>query len=105
MELSIFAKKITTSDGKRAFYKYLSTLTTKEGEQQGVRVCFTDECPAPKAEDCPCNIVVKKEDCNVSKRQYKDKNGNDRIARTLWVGSWTQGEPYVDTSLDDYNFD
>lgn len=101
MEISLFAKKVTSKEG-RMFYKYLSTLTTKDGEQQGVRVCFAEDAPAPKPEACPCNIVVEKGDCNVSQRHYQDKNGNDRIARTLWINAWKNGSVYVDTSMDDY---
>ena len=101
MEISLFAKKVTTKEG-RTFYKYLSTLTRKDGEQQGVRVCFTEDAPAPKPENCPCNIVIEKKDCNVSTRHYTDKNGNEREARTLWISGWKNGSEYVDNSMDDY---
>lgn len=104
MEISVFAKKVTTKEG-RTFYKYLSTLTTKDGEEQGVRVIFGEDCKAPKPEECPCNIVIHKEDCNVSKKHYTDKNGNEKMARTLWVNAYETGSAYVDSSMDDYEID
>ena len=103
MEISVFAKKVTIGNGK-SFYKYLSTLTTKDGEQQGVRVMFAEGCEAPKPADCPVNIVVDKGDCNVSKKKYTDKNGNSGVARTLWVSKYSSGSEYVDNSMDDYDF-
>lgn len=103
MEISVFAKKVTMSNGK-SFTKYLSTLTTKDGEQQGVRVMFAEGCEAPKPADCPLNIVIDKGDCNVSKKKYTDKNGNSGVARTLWVNKYSLGSEYVDNSMDDYDF-
>ena len=51
MELTVFAKKRTTTEGKR-FYTYLTQLTRKEdGEHVSVQVKFPEGL-APKADDC-----------------------------------------------------
>lgn len=102
MEISIYAKKVSLSNGK-SFTKYLSALTTKDGEVQGVRVMFAEGCEAPKPVDCPINIIIDKGNCNLSKKKYTDKNGKDGIARTLWISKYSKGSPYVDHSMDDFD--
>ena len=105
MKLTIFAKKRTTKDG-RPFYSYLTTLTKKDGEEVTVQVKFRDDCGAPKGENCPMNIVVDKTNCNYSEkiRTYEDKDGNEEqfTDKVLWINAWSEGEPYVDTSMDEF---
>lgn len=105
MKLTIFAKKRTTKDG-RPFYNYLTTLTKKDGEEVTMQVKFRDDCGQPKGENCPMNIVVEKTSCNYSEkiRTYEDKDGNKEktIDKVLWINAWTEGEPYVDTSMDEF---
>ena len=103
MELTIFAKKKTTKEDKK-FYIFLTTLKKKDGTEQHMTVKFKEDCPELKASQCPCNIIVEKKDANVSERAYTDNEGNDKKALTLWIGKYQVGEPYVDTSLDDYEF-
>jgi hypothetical protein len=101
MLLTVFAKKRTTTEGKR-FYTYLTQLTRKEdGERVSVQVKFPEGL-APKADDCPLNITVDKEKANLAVKKLGTENG-EVISRTLWIKEYTISEnPFEDTSLDDY---
>lgn len=102
-EITIFAKKRTNKEGK-TFDSFLTTLTKKDGTTQTVSVKFRQECPRPKAEECPLNIVVDKEDINLDTRTYiREDTGEQANGYTLWVTKWKAGSKYVDHSLD--NFD
>lgn len=106
LELTIFAKKMTGKDGK-AFYRYLTTLPNTE---EKVAVKFREDCGNPK--DCPCNIIIKKGDCNLAPRKYTvevvDKETGEvveeiRESKVLWISNWTKSEnAYEDTSMDEY---
>lgn len=103
MTITIFAKKRTTHEGK-TFYSYLSTLKKNDGSEQTVSVKFREECGTPEPKTCPCNIIVEKSDCNLSKREFvNEKTGEMAQSFTLWVSSWKPGAVYVDHSLDDYD--
>lgn len=104
MIITVFAKRQQTKgEQPRTFYNYLATLTNRNGEEMPVQVKFRDEAGQPKPEKCPMNVVIDKADANLVKRQYTvNETGEIRIAHTLWVSKWTEGEPYVDHSLDDY---
>ena len=101
MELTVFAKKRTTTEGKR-FYTYLTQLTRKDnGEHVAVQVKFPEGL-APKADDCPINIIVEKNKANLATKNVETENG-EITSRTLWVKEYTVNEtPFVDNSLDDY---
>ena len=109
MKLTIFAKKLTSKNG-RDFYRYITTLTRKcpDGttEDVTVQVKFRDECGAPKGESCPVNIIVDKKDCNYREKikTYTAEDGDEKDyqEKVLWVAAWTLGEPYVDTSMDEF---
>lgn len=102
MEITIFAKKRTTKEGK-SFYNYLSTLTKIGGEKQTVSVKFREECGSPKAEECPMNIIFDKHDANLSKHEFiREDTGEAAYGYTLWLSKWAPGGEYVDNSLDDY---
>lgn len=101
MEITIFAKKRLNKEGK-TFISYLSTLTKKNGEKTTVSVKFKDPCPTPKIEDCPMNIIVEKENANLSSRSFTNRDGETAISYTLWVSAWSMGGEFVDTSLDEY---
>lgn len=103
MELTIFTKKRTTKEGK-TFNTYFSTLTRKDGEEVSVSVKFKEVCGAPDPENCPLNILVTKEDCNLATKDYTNNDGLIATSRTLWVNKWEIGSPYVDHSLDDFDF-
>ena len=105
MQIAIFAKKRTTKEGK-TFFQFLTTLEKKNGTTETMRVAFRDieGNSAPKADSCPRNIVIDKDNANVSTTRYTDNNtGELKYRKTLWVSKWEPGEPYVDHSLDDYN--
>ena len=102
MEITIYAKKRQSSDGK-SFYAYLTRMTRKDGTVDTMGVKFRDDCGAPKGESCPCNIIINRGDANVTKGEYVREDTGDVIeTRTLWVQHWERGSEYVDTSLDEY---
>lgn len=102
MEITVFAKKKKTREG-RQFYAYITHLTRKTGEEQAMAVKFRDECGAPKPENCPMNVVVEKGDANISKKTYtREDTGEPAVSYTMWVTNWREGAPYVDTSFDDF---
>lgn len=104
MELTIFAKKRTTDEGK-SFYSYITTLTKKDGTKQTVGVKFREECGQPKGDKCPCNVIVDKGDANLATKSFiREDTGEVAESLTLWVKNWKPGSEYVDTSLDDYEF-
>lgn len=100
-EITIFAKKRTTKEGKR-FYNYLTTLETKDGELVTMSVKFPDE-KKPSPDNCPINIIVEKENCNISKRKYeREDTGETAFSSTLWIKDYTIGSAYVDHSTDEF---
>ena len=102
MEITIFAKKRTASDGK-SFYSYLSTLTRKDGTKQTVSVKFRDEAGNPKPEKCPMNIKFDRGSANVATKEFiREDTGEVATGYTLWVSAWEPGAPFVDHSLDDF---
>jgi len=102
LELTIFAKKRTSNDGK-TFYNYLSSLTRKDGTSQSISVRFRDECGAPKPENCPMNIVVPRNRANLSSKEFvREDTAEVVLAYTLWVSEWSKGSEFVDHSLDEF---
>lgn len=104
MQSTIFAKKRTAGDG-RQFNSYLTKLTKKDGTEITVQVKFREECGEPKK--FPINIVYDKSDVNYSEKSEtyidpKTQEEKETVRRILWVSKWTEGEPYVDTSMDDF---
>ena len=101
MELTVFAKKRTTKEGK-LFYTYLTQLTRKEDDERvTVQVKFPEGL-APKADDCPLNITVDKKKANLAIKELETENG-EITSHTLWIKEYTISEiPFEDTSLDDY---
>lgn len=103
MEITIFAKKRQTRDGKKSFYSYLTTLTKKDGSPLTCAVKFAAPAENPDPLDCPINIIVEKGDCNMSIEPYtNDKTGEVRESYRLWVKNYTPGTPYVDHSMDEF---
>lgn len=102
MEITIYAKKRTTHEGK-TFYTYLSKLKRKDGTEQGVSVKFRDDAGAPKPENCPMNVKFDKGHANLSKHEFaREDTGEVGVSYTLWISRWEQGTPFVDHSLDDF---
>lgn len=104
MKITVFAKKRTTRSGKE-FYSFLTKLPKKDGTGDVfMTVHFRDECGAPKPEDCPLNIEVEKVNANISSKLFnREDTGEPYMSYNLWVSKWTPGEPYVDTSLDEFD--
>lgn len=105
MQITIFAKRRNTKEGK-TFFQYIATLTRKDGTTETVRVAFRDadgDNKPPKPDSCPRNIVFDKHDSNMATNKYTDTNtGEIKERKTLWLTNWSEGEPYVDHSMDDY---
>ena len=102
MKVTLFSKKQSRNDG-RIFYKYLATLTRKDGTTFTCQVNFKgDDKNKPDVAKCPMNIIVDRDTANLAKRALVDKETGEVFdAYTLWVSDWKEGEPYVDHSLDD----
>ena len=104
MQATIFAKKVQKKDGT-SFKRYITKLTKADGTEVIMNVKFREECRVPA--NCPCNIVFKKSDANFSEKVQKytdNKTGEEKesVSKTLWINAWSQGEPYVDTSMDEF---
>ena len=103
MFLTIFAKKRTSNENK-SFYTYLTQLKKKNcNESVTVQVKFPDDFK-PNPLECPMNIEVEREDINVSKKDYLNDDGETLVSYTLWVKAWSEGSPWIDASLDEFEF-
>lgn len=102
MQMTIFAKKRNTKEGK-TFYNYLSTLRKKSGEEVVCRIKFREECGTPKPESCPRIIEVPKEAANYTMKEVTNQETGEIIkTHTIWVARWEAGPEYVDTSMDEF---
>ena len=105
MEITIFAKKKKSLEGKE-FKVYSTKLVNKAtGEETFFNVKFRESCGTPK--NCPCTIEAAKEDCNISEDRYEvinDETGETMVNTTkvLWVTNWSNEQKYVDHSTDEY---
>lgn len=103
MEITVYAKKRTTGEGK-VFFSYLSRLPKKDGTVQTVSVKFRDDAGNPKPEKCPMNVIIDKHDANLATKDIvMEDSGEVVTSYTLWVSAWREGAPFVDTSLDEYD--
>lgn len=102
MEITIFAKKRNTKEGKQ-FFSYLTTLHRKDGSDLVAAVKFRDDCDAlPDPKSCPMNIRFDKALANLATREYtREDTGEVAKSYTLWLSGWVPGEEYVDHSMDD----
>jgi len=104
MEITVYAKKRTTKEGK-TFYSYLSRLTNKRtGQDVTVAVKFRESAGYPDAKSCPMNIKFVKSDGNLTSKPIVDEETGEEIgvSNVLWVSAWEEGAPFVDDSLDDF---
>jgi hypothetical protein len=105
MQVTIFSKKQTAKDG-RQFYTYFGRLTKKDGTEVTANFKFRESCGAPDGGKCPINIVFEKTSANFTQKQetYTDAEGIEKevVRQTVWLSDWTEGEPYVDHSMDDF---
>ena len=101
MKITVFAKKRQTKDGKKTFFTYFTKLTKNDGEVVTASVRFVDgECEIPAT--FPCNLIIDKGLCNLATKTETAEDGKEYTNKTLWVKGYEMGEPYVDTSLDDF---
>lgn len=100
MKIDVFAKKVTTKDGKK-FYKNISTLTNKEGEKIYVDVCVSEE-EKSKLGNLPKTITFDKHNANMTTKEVDGKDGKTYTNRTLWIKKIDTVNDYIDTSLDDF---
>lgn len=102
MVLTIFAKKRTTTEGKK-FYSFLTKLHNKnDGSELVTTVKFPEDMPI-KADACPINIDVEKGDCNLAFKKFEKEDGTTVDVPTLWIKNYSiSKDVYVDTSMDDY---
>lgn len=101
MNITVFAKKKQTKDGKKTFFTYFTKLTKKDGDTVTANVKFVeDSCAIP--ETFPCNLIIDKSLCNLATKTETAEDGHEYVNKTLWVKGYEMGEPYVDTSLDDF---
>ena len=105
MEATIFAKKMTSKDG-RQFNRYITTLKKVDGTEVVMNVKFQEKCGEPK-DQCPCVISFDKENANFREKleKYQDKEtgeAKETVSRTLWISAWDYVGPFVDTSMDEF---
>ena len=106
MKQTIYAKRRTSKDGK-TFYTYFTTLKKSDGSEVTVQVKFKEECGSPNGANCPMNIEFEKTEANYREKVEKYTDGTtgeekETTRRVLWVQNWREGEPFVDTSMDDF---
>ena len=100
MKIDVFAKKITTKNGK-TFYKKISTLTNKEGEKIYVDVRIPEE-EESKLGNLQKTITFDKHNANMTTKEVDGKDGKTYTNRTLWIKKIDTVNDYIDTSLDDF---
>lgn len=104
MKITVFAKKIKTNEG-RTFTKYVTTLTKKDGTKVYTQVHFDEGIQIP---NMPCILIIDKHDANFSTKKtigVDRKTGEEKeyVNNNLWINVISDVEPYIDTSLDDFD--
>ena len=103
MEITIFAKKRQTRDGKKYFFSYLTTLKKKDGSPCTCAVKFASPAENPDPLLCPMNIVIEKNDVNMVIEPYTNERTDEvKDSYRLWIKNYKPGSPYVDHSMDDF---
>lgn len=101
-QITIFAKKKTTKEGK-AFTAFVARMKKKDGTEIPCSVRFNQEVTPPAASDCPMNIIIDREYANMSSKDFTyEDTGETGTSYTLWVKKLVPGDEYVDTSLDEF---
>lgn len=102
MEITVFASKRTTKEGKPYSVFTSRLLNKRTGETFGVRVKFRDGSPMLRGDQCPCNIILQPGDSSLSPKKY-EKDGVERTSYTLWLSGWRMSpNAFVDHSMDDF---
>ena len=102
MKCTVFAK--LKKANKKEWIEYSTRLTKKTGEEEYFRVKFNPIEIAPKLNECPINIVFAAGiDANKGKPEtFTTNDGNDVEIPVIWINRYDVGDPWVDTSLDEY---
>lgn len=101
MQITIFAKNRTTKDGRK-FVNFIARMTRRDGSTITAQVKIPEE-KRPRADECPMNIIVHKDNANLAESTYiREDTGELATRYSLWVSDFERGEPYVDHSLDDF---
>lgn len=107
MRITVFTKTGKKHDGT-TFKKYVTTLTRNNGEKVYADVKFPNNVLEDYQADrghivtFPAVLTFKG---NLTERHTKTDDGKEYTNHYLWVKEIVNDEPYVDTSLDDFNFD
>jgi len=103
MNITVFSREATSKEGRK-FHTYFGRLTKTDGDEVSVNLKFRKACGEPDGNKCPMNIIVDKAHANYTEKEeeYTTAEGEQKTAlkRTLWINEWTEGEPYMDKSLD-----
>lgn len=104
MRITVFKKKVTPRNGNKPFYKYVTTLTKKDGTRTYCDVKFDAKVSIPA--EFPVVIEFNKNKANMSYTNfaYTDSDGNEKTGTrySLWVTEIENLYEYVDNSLDDF---
>lgn len=104
MKASIFRKKVTPRNGSKTFYKYVTSLPTKEGDIVYCDVVLDDDI---EIEKFPITVTFSKSNANLRTKHYNVKNSvtgelEERSRYILYLKAIDNTEPYIDTSLDKF---
>lgn len=102
MKATIFGKKRQTKKGKD-FTTYFTKLTKKDGTEETYTVKLKEE-DRPSLDQCPLNIIFKKEDANITiKTEANEETGKVYEKKELWINKYElDPEKWRDKSLDDF---
>lgn len=107
MKVTVFTKTGKKHDGT-TFKKFVTTLTRKDGEKVYADVKFPNdilnEYQASTGQVITFPVVITFKG-NMSTKHTTTDDGNEYTNHYLWIKEIISVEPYVDTSLDDFNFD
>lgn len=106
MQITVFRKKVTPRNGNKPFFKYVTTMTKKDGEKVYADVMFEDGVTIPSTFPCVIDLDKKQANLNSKDIDYTDeKTGEEKnfIRNTLWVKGYNNISEYIDTSLDDFD--
>lgn len=105
MKIDVFKKTKTTKKGKK-FDIYLSKLTNKKtGEIVNVQVKFVGQAQADMENiniNYPLTLDFDRANANLSTKEITTDSGETFIRANLWVTKLNKIEPFVDSSLTDF---
>lgn len=94
MQITIFSKKAEDKEGRK-FNRHFAKIN---GEFYDVR--FVESRGAKEPKECPCNIEVQPGGVSVKVRKLTEGKHAGETFKTLYVYSYKDGAPFVDTSAN-----